>query len=254
MKKVLGFYRMFWQTLNIKSYEGFAESTLKNSFNYYASLVFNAFVLMLVVLIPAFVQLPNTVESYFNNIDTFNFNINFKTNAPIVITKGNPLLIINYANETPTQNANIILNNNVLYTGFLLQRYVKDFSIYEDAKANKSPVSNIIGVLLLLMAPTLALLFFFYLLLKYFIIVLIATLAAMLLAPLMRYRITTKSLFNCAMYGISLSVFLDIIFFALGFRFFQIQYLPLVVFMIAGIIQSGEKIDSKMKGKYIEVK
>lgn len=255
MKKVIGsFYRTFFQTLNLSSYDGFSESTPKNTFKYYISLVFNAFLVMLIVMLPAIASLPSTVEKNFDKIDTFDFNINFKTSSPITIPDSNPVLLINYADQTPTQSANIIIDKNVLYTGFLFQKYVKDFSIYKDAKAGKAPVSNIIAVMILLMLPTLIAIFFFYSMIKYFLIILAATIIGMGIAPILRYRISAKKIFNCAVYGSSLSVFLSLIFFALGFQFYYIQYAPLAIFMIAGIFQNGQKIDSKKSNKFIEIK
>ncbi len=254
MKRVMNFYRTFFQTLSLKSYEGFADSTNKNTFSYYASLVFNGFVLMLIVMLPALVQLPSNVESQFNHIERFNFDIDFKTSSPILIPKDNPVVMISYGNETPDQPAKVILNNNVLYFGFLFNKYSKDFSIYKDAKQNKSAVSNIIAVILLLMLPTLLLIFFFYLAIKYFVIALIAAGLTYLLAPAFRYKIGFKQLFNTAMYGISLTVFLDLIFFALGFSFYYIQYLPLAINMISGLIVNGDKVDKKMKGRFLDIK
>jgi hypothetical protein len=254
MKKVMGFYRTFLQTITPSSYEDFAESTTKNTFGYYGSLIFNAFVIMLLLLIPTAIQLPNTIESYFDNVETMNFDIEFKTSAPIAIPQNNPLLLINYNNQTPTQSANIILHNNVLYGGFALQKFTKDFSVYQDAKANKNPISNILAFFFLLMVPTLLLIFFFYILIRYFLVVIVASLAGQILAPILKRRVTFKKMFNCAVYGVSATVFLDIIFFALGFSFYYIQYLPLVIFMVSGILYAGQTVDTKMKGKYLEVK
>jgi Protein of unknown function (DUF1189) len=255
MKKVLGFYRTFFQTLGWKSYEGFAESTTKNTFNYYFALTFNVFAIMLILMLPMFIQLPNKVESYFdNNIGSFTFNIDFKTIKPIEIPSTNPVIIINYENKTPSDTANIIINNNILYTGFLMQKYVKDFSTYKDAKQNKNAVSNIIAVILLLMTPTLALIGYFYIVLKYFAIILLATLIALLLAPILGYKVKSRAMFNTAVYGISLTALLDLIFFATGFSFYNIQYLPLFMYLVAGILQTGDKVDKKMKGKFLEVK
>ncbi|MEK6887222.1 MAG: DUF1189 family protein [Nanoarchaeota archaeon] len=255
MKKVLGFYRTFFQTLNPNSYEGFAESTIRNSLNYYSSLILNAFLIFLIIMIPAAVQMPNTIETYINNnVDTFSFDINFKTSSPILIPKTNPVLLINYQNKTPEQTANVIIDNNVMYAGILFNKFVKDFGVYKDAKQNGNAVANIAAFFLILMLPTLLLIAFFYLLIKYFLILLAATLIGSLLSPIMGYRTKLKSIFNLALYGISLSIFLDLIFFAVGFSFYKIQYLPLIIYVISGIRAAGMKVDKKMKNKFIEIK
>lgn len=255
MKKVFGFYRLFLQTLNPESYEGFAESRAKNSFNYFATLIFNAIVIMLLVMMPMLVQLPKTIEAnFFDKFDAFTMTPEMKTSSPILIPKGNPLILINYANETPTQSANVIINNDVLSTGMLFTQITKDFSSYRFVKDKKAEISNIIAFLFLMMIPTLLLVFYFYNLIWFFAVVLIATLGALIIAPILKHRVSAKKLFNCAMYGISLTVVLDLIFFALGFKFYYIQYLPLVIFMIAGIYKTGMKVDSKQKNKYYEIK
>lgn len=254
MKKVIGFYRTFLQTLNPKSYEGFSESTAKNTFNYFAAMVFSSFVIMLIVLLPVFVQLPSKIEPYFDKFESLSFTSNIKTKEPILIPETNPKIIINYNNQTPTQSANIINNNNVLYGGFLFTKFVKDFSAYKDVKANSPAISAIIAFILLLMLPTLLLILFFYVLLKFFAIAVITAILALLVAPAIGYKINFKKLFNTAMYGISLTVLLDLVFFAIGFSLYYIQYLPLVVYMVYGIIYGGDKIDKKMKGKFLEVK
>ncbi|MBS3115901.1 DUF1189 family protein [Candidatus Woesearchaeota archaeon] len=255
MKKVLGFYRTFLQTLKPKNYEDFAESTLKNSFNYYSSLIINAFLVFMIIMIPAAVQMPNTIESYIiNDIDTLNFDINIKTNIPILIPKDNPVLLINYQNMTPNQTANVIIDNDVLYAGFLFKKFVKDLEPYRDAKQNSGAVSNFVAFILLLMLPTLLLILFFYLLIKYFIIIILAALIGAILSPIIGYRTKFRYIFNSAIYGISLSIFLDLIFFAVGFSFYKIQFLPLAFYVISGIRKSGMKVDKKMKNKFIEIR
>jgi len=255
MKKVLGFYRTFFHTLSPNNYEGFAESTLKNSFNYYASLMLNAFLIFLIIMTPAAIQMPNTIESYITkNVDTFSFGINFTTSSPILIPKNNPVLLINYQNKTPNQTANVIIDNNIIYAGILFQKFVKDFSVYKDAKQNANAIANIFAFMLLLMLPALLLILFFYLIIKYFIILLIAALLGAIISTMIGYRTKFKSIFNSALYGISLSVFLDLIFFAFEFSFYNIQFLPLAIYIISGILKSGMKVDRKMKNRYIEVR
>ncbi len=255
MKRVIGFYRTFLQTLNPKNYEEFAESALNNSARYYAALIINAFLVFIIIMSPTAIRLPNTIESYItNDIDTLKFDINLKTIHPILIPEKNPVLLINYQNKTPDQTANVIIDNDVIYAGFFLQKFVKDFGPYRDAKQNANAVSNIAAFILLLMLPTLLLILFFYLLIKYFIILLTAALVGAMLSPIMRYRTKFKCIFNSAVYGISLSIFLDLIFFAFGFSFHQIQFLPLAVYVISGILKSGMKIDKKMKNKFIEIR
>lgn len=254
MKKVIGFYRKFFQTLNIASYAEFSESTTKNSFNYYLHLVTNMFVIMMICMIPALVQLPNELNQKFNNIETFKFNIDFKTSNPLTFPEKNPFLLISYNNQTPSQGANIILNNNMLYFGALFKTYETNLTKYKDVKAESSGFSNIFAVILILMAPTLALLGYFYRLIKYLPIIFIASILAMIIAFVLRYKVSYKKMFNCAMYGSSLTVLLDMLFFAFGFEFYYIQYLPLLIFVIVGVVENGDKIDPKMKNKYVEVK
>ena len=254
MKKVIGFYRTFFQTLNPKSYEGFSESTAKNSFHYFSSMVFASFLIMLIVMLPMLVQLPGKIEPYFDKFESLSYSANIKTKEPILIPETNPKIIINYNNQTPTQSANIIINNNVLYGGFLFTKFTKDFSSYKDVKASAPAISAIIAFILLLMFPALLLIFFFYVLIKFFLAVLIATILSSLVAPVMGYKIELKKLFNIAMYGVSLTVLLDLIFFATGFSLYYIQYLPLAIYMISGILYGGDKVDKKMKGKFLEIK
>lgn len=243
------------QTVALDSYAGFSESTAKNSLRYFFYLVSNLFVLLMILMIPALFQLPNTIESYIDtNVDTLRIDLVMKTTEPILIPKENPVLLINYANKTPTQTANVIINNDKFYTGFLMQQITKDISVYRNAKENKTGFSNLLAIILLMMVPTLLLVFYFYLLIKYAAIVLLATLAGTIIAILLRYRIETKKVFNCAIYGSSLTVLLDILFFSFSYSFYHIQYLPLVIYVISGIIINGTKIDSKKKNKYYEIK
>jgi len=254
MKKVIGFHRTFFQTLFPKNYEDFSESKIKNTFNYYATLIFTSFVVMLILLIPVAIQLPDKIESEFENIEELTFNIEFKTEKPIMIPDKNPILLINYANNTPSQSAKVIINNNIIYAGLLMKKFTKDLREYKDAKKNPGPVSNIVAFILILMLPTLLLIFFFYLFIKFSLVILVATLVGMILAMIMKYRVETKKIFNSAVYGSSLTVLLDLILFALGISLYYIQYLPLLIYVIVGIQKSGHKINSKMKGKYVEIR
>lgn len=254
MKKVLGFYRTFFQTLNPASYEGFAESKTKNSFSYYFSLVFNALIIFAILLIPVIIGLPETLQSKMDNVATFNVEVDFTTNKPLMFPEENPVLIINYANETPKETANIILHNDVFYIGAILKNIEYNIAGFGDVKANMVPLSSFVTAIIVLMLPTVIILFWLYLLFKYFALVLIATIIVSLLAPLFSYRAEFKKIFNSAMYGISLSVFLDLIFFATAFEFYYIQFLPLLIYTFCGMTASGMKIDSKKKNSYVEVK
>lgn len=253
MKKVLGIYRQFLQALKISNYRDYAENKAKTSLNYYASMLFAAFIIMLVLMLPLFFTLPNKIEKKFDSVEEFTFNINFTTSGPIVISRDNPILIINYNSIAPAEKAKVILNNDVIYTGFLFKQLTKDLKVYKDAKTNKSAVSNIIAFALLLMLPTLLLIFFFYLFIKYLVLIAIAALIAVGIAYLMKYRVSYKQMFNTAIYGISLTVLIDLAFFAFGFSFYYVQYIPFIFYMLAGITNAGRKIN-KRSARYIELR
>jgi len=254
MKKVLGFYRTFFQTLLPSSYEGFAESRTKNSFGYYFSLVLNALIIFAILMIPVIVGLPTTIESKLNNVAIFNMDTNFSTTHPILIPEKYPVAIINYNSETPNQSANIILNNNLLYVGAVFKNYQVNISGYGNVKQKGTEYAAIITTLILLMLPSVAVIAYIFLLVKYFILVIIASILVFILAKILSYRIDFGPIFNSAMYGVSLSVFLDLIFFALNFEFYYIQYLPLLIYTFCGVSAKGEKLDRKQRNKFVEIK
>ncbi|MBN2420867.1 hypothetical protein JXB27_01155, partial [Candidatus Woesearchaeota archaeon] len=59
---------------------------------------------------------------------------------------------------------------------------------------------------------------------------------------------------NSAMYGISLSVFLDLVFRAFSFEFYYIQFLPLLIYTFAGLNRKEEKTSTKKGNKYIDLR
>ncbi len=255
MKKVLSFYKQFLQALNIKNYDDYSKNKLKVSMSYYITLVFTVFVIMLILMMPFFFQLPNKIEKQlFGPIEEFKFNINISTNGPIMIPSvDNPLVLINYNNRVPTEKAKLILHNNVVYFAFLFNQYTKDFGIYKDAKVNKEAISNIFAVIILLMLPTLLLIFFFYIFIKFLALMAVGALIAVALGYLMKYRVNYQQMFNISVYAVSLTLLLDAVFFALGISFYSIQYLPFIAYMLAGITKVGTKISSKGI-KYIELR
>jgi len=250
MKRLVEFYKKILSTFNMRNYYDLADSTPKSAFKYYVSLVFNAFIIFLILMIPVFYQLPNTIENQFANIENFTFEINFATNAPITFPEKNPILLINYNNVTPTQSANIILNNDILHYGFLFGQRVKDISDFKDVTQKSSEFSNIIGLLLLLMIPAFVLIGYFYLLIKYLLIILVVSIIAKLIT-LLTHEIKFKQIFKMGIYAITMSIFLDLIFFVLGFDFLNIEYLPFIIYFIAGIIKVGER--RKKKRGYVDL-
>ncbi|MBN2421351.1 hypothetical protein JXB27_03680, partial [Candidatus Woesearchaeota archaeon] len=188
MKKVLGFYRTFFQTLNPGNYEGFAESKVKNSFKYYLSLVLNALVIFAILVLPAICGLHDTLQSKLDNVNTFEVTTDFSTKAPVMFPEKNPVLIINYANETPKETANIILHNNVFYIGAIFKNIEYNIAGFGDVKANKAPLSAFITAIIILMLPTVVILFWLYLLFKYFAFVLLSTILMALASPMFGYR------------------------------------------------------------------
>lgn len=258
MKKVLGVYKRFLDTLKPESYADFSDSLFRNTFSYYSSLILNALVIFVIILLPSLFTLPTILESQFNNIDTFVFSNDFKTSAPIAFPQQHPVIVINYNNQSMTQPAKIILNNNVVYFGLLFKQFVIDLNPYKDAKAKKTEVSNILAFLIILLLPTIALLFYFYFFIKYLIICIAAAIIAGIITAFTKYKVSIKQLINIAVYGISLTIFLDLIFFALGFSFYNIQYLPFMFFLVVGIMKNkgedGTKSSKKRKAEYLEVK
>ncbi len=193
-------------------------------------------------MIPVLMGLPSTIESKLNNVDVFNIDTNFTTIQPITIPNQHPVLIINYNNQTPAQSANIILNNNMLYAGALFKNYELNISGYGDVKQKASEYASVLTAVILMMLPTILVISYIYLAIKYFILILIAAVLVKIISAMLSYRTNFSHIFNSAMYGVSLTVFLDIIFFATNFEFYYIQYVPLLIYTFCGVTAKGEKL------------
>ncbi len=253
MKKMFGIYRTFLQTLNPASYEGLSESKMKNTFAYFFNLIFQSMIVLVILSLPMIIAFPGTIESEFSKISTFTITSNFSTTSPLAFPEKNPMIEINYGNATPP-SANVILDHDTLYYGFLFSNYQRNISSYGNFVQHKTGFSTIIALLLLLMLPTMLLIAYFYFLVKFLAIAFIAAVLGLLVAAIIGRKISFTKLFNTSMYGISATVLLSMIFFAIRFSFYYIEYLPLIIYMITSIYNNGEKIDSKKKNTFVEIK
>jgi hypothetical protein len=70
-----------------------------------------------------------------------------------------------------------------------------------------------------------------------------------------KHSVNFKKLFNIAVYGISLTVLLDVILFAFSIKSYNLEYLPFVIFLIIGITKNAELVSTRkrMKG-YVELR
>ncbi len=254
VKSHFKFYKKIFGSLNPFNYADYAEFPIRLSFSYFASVIFSAMVVMVLLFIPAVVSWPDVLSNEMEKFSNFKVSVNATTTEPLKFPNENPFLVIN-SKSNFSSDAPVVVDESKFYYKFIFNRYMIDFTGNSDIKANKEKYIPIILTLFLLMMPTILLVMYFWFLIKFLAIILAATVTLFVITRLVKYDISFKRITNIAFRASTLTVMASIIIIPFAISTYYLEFAPFLVYLVLGIVFAGKDSDKKRrKTGYIEVK
>jgi len=235
----------FLSSLNPLSYYGLVEKPLRNAVFFYIGTVLLAFVILVGLLVPNFLNLDKEVDKQLSKFDVFKLR-------PIIATK-EPVEVRNLGVKIDT-NESAKLTGNILITDkqiirkplecMIVEPYcwiipqekrVKytNFSQMEDVLANKKIFTELLKPLILLSLPTIFLIFLLVVSIKYFLLAVILAVMSFAVMRIMMRKISLKHTLNATLYLSPVIILPTVI----NMKFnYDLHYIPLIVYFVAYVV------------------
>lgn len=247
-KNMLKFFGTIIQTLTPGSYYRLARMHARRGWHYYFQLVCFSFFIMLLLAIPALIQLPDKFAFEATKIATL-------TIIPVVevdetLSFNHDRILI--ANEKPYEGEMLLITKNAIY----IQKFVcflskvgclftdKPTSVdAQNARAfvdNKQQLSTLLFVGFLVILPGVLLFYYLFLLLKYALIIVIVAFMGFIVCVFLKNHLRWKEILLTSIYASTLFVLPEI---ALSpyLRLYHLPFVAYIAMMVACIIFLGEK-------------
>lgn len=257
IKKHFAFYRKFFGSFNPLNYSEYADYTFKLSFTYFMSLIFNIFIVMMILFLPVILNWPADLHAKFDQFEEFTLEGDVTTIEPIKFTEQNPWLVLNSKSNVSSNAGHIVIDGGKIYFNIPLRQFLIDLTGYSDVKEHRTALIPLILFGFVLMLPSLLLILYFGFAIKYGLMIIIGALIAFLIARMIKFHIGLGHVMNIAVFASTLTIVISIISFPLGININYLEFIPFAVYMVLGMARAGKfgekKAKHKLKGGFIEV-
>lgn len=236
VKESVPFFRTIWLALNPWRYDELKDKNTRSVFKYFFSFVFMAFVLAVILMLPAIGTFAYKQLSHF---DVLEVKVNSSMNSPVVVPENRPYLTVDTRHsEGELKEGKYLITEDYMYKKKLLTGKVvrKPLTPYKNILENQW----MLVVLLLLMVP--ALLFLFYIAYAIFVLLvaLITTITAFVIARIAKFELKFIDVLKAALLAATPLIIIDLIRMPLNLNLYYAQYIAFLVFFIVGVIKVGE--------------
>lgn len=235
--------KTFWKdlikALNIFGYSELAKKSKKEMFGYIMILYTIAFVVALLIAIPAFISFPRMLQSELAKSDVFQIDVDFNSSKSLNFPQSNPFLTI--SNEEVSRSAAVSITKKELVLNFfpgISKSY--DIDTFKDIKQNRGEISSISIPIIVFLIPSIIFIAYGFNLLKYFLIALVMSLIVKVFMSIFRRKIKYKKLFVTGFYSLTPLILIEMILIPLNIPGF---YIPLVLYIIWYIVTSIELVE-----------
>ncbi|MBN1544512.1 DUF1189 family protein [Candidatus Woesearchaeota archaeon] len=252
VKESVPFFKTIWLALNPWRYDEAKDRGTGNILKYFFSFVFLAFVLAIILMLPAIANLVTTQMSHFKVLEV---KFNTSMSSPVVFPANNPFVTIDTRkSEGDLKQGKFLITDDYLYTKNVFGGVRKDaLGPYKNLTQNE----GIVIAALLMLLPSLLFLFYVYYVLKVLMIVLIATLLGFVIARLVKFELTCLDALKAGLLASTPMIIIDLVKLPFNFNVYFAQYIAFLMFFIVGVIKIGEFEGSggrsRKKGRYIDL-
>jgi len=260
VQKTVPFFKTIWLALNPWRYDELRERRTWGIMKYFLSFVFLAFVLAVLLMLPAIGSFANNQMSHFEQLKV---TVNTTMKSPVVFPENNPYITIDTrTSEGKLKEGKFLITDDYLYRKMFLSNKVEKRPLgpYKELTNNEWMVV----LLLLLMTPSLLFLFYIGYTLKVLLVVLVAALLAWIVGRIAKFEIPYKEGFKAGLLAATPMIIIDLIRLPFAFNVYFAEYIAFLIFFIVGVIKVGEfegsspgprkrRKGGKKKGRYIDI-
>lgn len=255
MKETLPFFRTVWLALNPWNYDEARETGTGKVFKYFFSFVFLAFVLAVLLMLPA---IGSIVSEQLDNFKTLTVSIGTEMEKPVVFPEKQPYITVDTREpEATLKEGKILITGENLYTKSLTGKIGKHpLGPYKDLLANEA----ILIIAILLMLPSLLFLFYVGYAIKLLLAVLVAAVLGFIIGRIVKFELLFKDALKTGLLAVTPMIIIDVIRMPFGLNVYGAEYIAFAIFFIVGAIKMGEfegggRRGSRKpgKGKYVDL-
>ena len=244
------FLRTVFHSVNPNSFADLSGRSFKESMEYFLSILFVSFVLMILLLVPAMMMIPKSIETTMEDFSVLSLGINLETTKPVELPSKKPYVVIdttgtheNISDEKVFVTRDTVFMKNGMCFWFepACLFYPKESKVkatslsdYSDLKTHSKTISQLITTLLMFAVPTFVIFLFFLLAVKYFIIILLVTLIALAFARLIKKDTAFSRLFRVATYAATIMIVLEVALLPFKFKMYMAPLIAFIVLVIIG--------------------
>ena len=233
----------WWKDLlasfNIFGYSALAKKSPKEAAGSFMLIYSFAFIVALLIAIPALVNFPTYIERELAKVDVFTIDVKYNSTDSIDIPERDPFVTIS-STDTET-NSNIVITKKTMTFNFL-PGIAKSYEIskFKDLKKNRDEISKVFIVLLVLLAPSLLIAAYGFNLIKYVGLMLVISLIIKLVLSVSKRKIKYKKLLSVGFYSLIPLILVEMILIPLNIPSF---FIPVIVYIIWYTVISIEIIE-----------
>ena len=253
VKESMPFFRTIGLALTPWRYDEVGERTTRNLLKYFFSFVFLAFIVAVLLMLPAIAGLVTNQMSHFSVLEV-SFNTSMK--SPVVFPENRPFVTIDTrTSEGQLKEGRFLITDDYLYMKGIFGGVQKEsMKSYKNLTANEGMVI----FLLVMMMPSLMFMFYIGYAIWLMAIVLIAALLGFVIARVAKFDIPFLDAIKVGLLSATPMIIIDVIRLPLNLNVYFAQYIAFLVFFIVGIIKAGNFEGSRSskrsnKGKYIDL-
>jgi hypothetical protein len=235
IKESVPFFKMLWLALNPWRYDELVEKRTAKVFKYFFSFVFLAFVLGIILMLPAIASFANNQMSHF---DVLEVKFNTSMNSPVVFPENNPYITIDTRKSEGTlKEGKFLITDDYIYRKTFTGRVAR-----EDAGDFKDLLANdwMVLVLLLLLMPSVLFLFYIGYAIKLLLVILLVTVLSIIITRVAKFDITFVDTLKTGLMAATPMIIIDLIRLPFALNVYYAQYIAFLIFFIVGVIKAGQ--------------
>lgn len=256
MKK---FFDTLFKSLNPDAYSKLSIREFSEAFKYFFSVLFLAFVFMIILALPMISKMPQDISNSLNEFYQFEFDFKVDTKTPVAFPENNPKIIIDTTGkytEVNNTKAKILITQSIVSKKEGLCFWAEplcfrdshsDYQIndYTDAIQNRDLYGKVFTLVFIAALPVFLIVFYFVFVIKYLLLALAASIIIFSLLLLLKHHTMYPVAFKIALYSTTILAVLEIALapvFSLGYYSLGIY---IVFNLIATYLASAHMIDDE---------
>lgn len=211
-KHYLAFLKTITKTLYPHCYRDLSVRSVRDSVKYILSLVYVAFIIMTILMLPGIARLQSYIHDQIKNFEELSFDYKMKMAKPVTFTETRPLIVFDTANKDAniTNEKVLIKEEEIQYRFFGFVNKV-DLVKYKNIKDNPERYSKLILYFIIALVPAMALLIYLLNIAKFLFIITAVAAIGVLIIKLIKYELTFREAFKISLYASSIYIIIEIL-------------------------------------------